>query len=236
MALSVPHPRPAPDRRDTRNPARHVPHEWDVAAACPWEPAAVRRWYVDDLGWTVAPGPGVRLVTGIRFDVLELPAAAGRAALRHAGPKAPVALHGQTMRLFVAAGSADELPGLLDWLEWGNIPLGLKGIGAGGLVDAPAPPGAPGRPGAAVWLRAPEPGCPVEATLPSLTLPSPAPPAPASPPAPAPAPLPGTDGSGTDPRSSSAAGPDLVRLVDTAATQCHRIRLRRPNNQPLAFS
>jgi len=33
-----------------------------------------------------------------------------------------------------------------------------------------------------------------------------------------------------------ACAPDLVRLVDTVATQCHRIRLRRACAQPLAFS
>ncbi|MVO86752.1 hypothetical protein GPA10_18805 [Streptomyces sp. p1417] len=232
MALSVPRPRPPADRRDT---------------AGPWDPAAERCWYENGLGWAVAPdsdrapGAGLRLLTGLRFDVVELPAEAGFAALRHAGPKAPVALHGGTMRLFVAAGSADELPGLLDWLEWGDIPLDLGGIGAGGLVDAPTPPGAVGRPGAAVWLRAPEPGCEVEATLPSLTLSSfTTPSVPSAPPtapsAPVPSPAPCADGSGTDPHSGSAAGSDLVRLVDTAATQCHRIRLRRQSSQPLAFS
>ncbi|WP_030567943.1 SCO3374 family protein [Streptomyces aureocirculatus] len=224
MALSVPHPRPP------------VSRQRDAPAPGPWDPAAERCWYENGLGWAVASGPGVRLLTGLRFDVLELPAEAGFAALRHAGPKAPVALHGETMRLFVAAGSADELPGLLDWLEWGGIPLDLKGIGAGGLVDAPTPPGAVGRPGAAVWLRAPEPNCEVEATLPSLTLPSLTLPSPTPPSAPGPSPALCADGSGTDPHSGSAAGSDLVRLVDTAATQCHRVRLRRQSSQPLAFS
>ena len=39
-----------------------------------------------------------------------------RAALR----TGPVALRGDRMRLLVAAGSAEELPGLLDWLEWAS--------------------------------------------------------------------------------------------------------------------
>lgn len=212
MALSVPHPRP--------------PIESRAAAPCSWDPAAVRCWYENGLGWAVAPGPAVRLVTGLRFDVLEMPAQAGFAALRHLGPRAPVARHGETMRLFVAAGSADELPGLLDWLEWGDIPLDLRAIGAGGLVDAPTPPGVIGPPGAAVWLRPPEPGHEVERTLPSLT----------ALPALAPCAVLAADGSGTDPHSGSAAGSDLVRLVDTAATECHRVRLRRPSTQPLALS
>ncbi|MEI5098552.1 SCO3374 family protein [Streptomyces sp. PmtG] len=214
MALpSVPHPRPPAEQLDRCPSARRDRTLGD----------RVQRWYERDLGWTVAPGaPGavVRLVTGLRFDVLELPAEAGFAALRHLRPKAPVALRGGTMRLFVAAGSAEELPGLLDWLQWGDIPLDLTAIGAGGLVDAPTPPGLPGSRGAAVWLRPPEPGHEVETTLPSLATLAPR----------------ATDGSGTDPHSGSAAGSDLVRLVDTAATQCHRARLRRATSQPLAFS
>ncbi|MEU6993074.1 SCO3374 family protein [Streptomyces sp. NPDC046465] len=179
----------------------------------------VRQWYENELGWATAPGPGpVQLLTGLRFDVLELPAEAGFAALRHLGPKAPVALRGETMRLLVGAGSADELPGLLDWLEWGDIPLGLTAVGAGGRIVAPTPPGWSGSRGAAVWLRPPEPGCEVEPTLPAL--PS----------------LPAMGRGGTTLHSDPAVGSGLVRLVDTAATQCHRVRLRRRSRQPLAFS
>ncbi|APY87058.1 hypothetical protein DCW30_12465 [Streptomyces alfalfae] len=181
----------------------------------------VRQWYENELGWATAPGPGpgqARLVTGLRFDVLELPAEAGFAALRHLGPRAPVALRGETMLLLIGAGGADELPGLLDWLEWGDIPLGLTAVGAGGLIEAPTPPGWPGPRGAAVWLRPPEPGCEVEPTLP------------------APLSLPAAGRGGTVHHSDPAAGSDLVRLVDTAATQCHRVRLRRRSRQPLAFS
>jgi hypothetical protein len=187
----------------------------------------VRQWYEDELGWGTAPGEPVRLVTGVRFDVLEVPAEAGFAALRHLGPSSPVAVQGERMRLLVAAGSAEELPGLLDWLEWGALALDLTATGAGGCVEAPLPPGrtpvsprpagTPGsRPlplgrtgsqGAAVWLRPPEPGCEVELLLPALSA---------------------VGGGG--------GAPDLVRLVDTMATQCHRVRLRRACAQPLAFS
>ncbi|MFF1693023.1 SCO3374 family protein [Streptomyces sp. NPDC058257] len=180
----------------------------------------VRQWYANELGWATAdrrPGLPVQLLTGLRFDVLQLPAEAGFAALRHVGPKAPVALRGDSMRLFVAAGSADELPGLLEWLEWGDIALDLTAIGADGLVDAPTPPGWSGTQGAAVWLRPPEPGCEVEPTLPAL-------------------PSLSCVGGGTVSHSEPAVGSGLVRLVDTAATHCHRVRLRRTRRQPLAFS
>ncbi|MEU9214574.1 SCO3374 family protein [Streptomyces sp. NPDC048415] len=222
----------------------------------------VRWWYENELGWAAVPGsPGspVRLATGLRFDVLDVPAEAGFAALRHLGPASPVAVRGGRMRLLVAAGSAEELPGLLDWLEWGTLALDLRAIGAGGSIEAPRPPGldtregiharvdAEGEPagslrvdrgrtgslradggrtgllrtdadragslGAAVWLRPPEPGCEVEPTLPTLSA------------------LGGQAIGG-----GVGSAPDLVRLVATMATQCHRVRLRRACAQPLAFS
>ncbi|MFD3307904.1 SCO3374 family protein [Streptomyces sp. NPDC058694] len=214
---------------------------------------AVRHWYENELGWPTVPGTPVDLPTGLRFDVLDAPVEAGYAALRHLRPGSPVAVRADRMRILVAAGSADELPGLLDWLEWGALALDLRAIGEGGHIEAPLPPGtftlgtsapvasalgtlapvtpAPGTPrlagtpvpvpahtsadtalddsqGAAVWLRPPEPGCEVEPSLPTLS----------------------ALGGGV------GGAPDLVRLVDTMATECHRIRLRRSCAQPLAMS
>ncbi|WP_369186139.1 SCO3374 family protein [Streptomyces sp. R08] len=191
-----------------------------------------RHWYENELGWRTVPGEPLRLVTGLRFDVLDVPVEAGAAALWRLGPDSPVAVRGDRMRLLVAAGSAEELPGLLDWLEWGALApaLDLVALGADGHMEAPSRPGErpvraplpgagpaegrslpPGRSrplqGAAVWLRPPEPGCEVEASLPTLSA---------------------VGGVGD--------APDLVRLVDTVATQCHRVRLRRLCAQPLAFS
>ncbi|MFJ3445614.1 SCO3374 family protein [Streptomyces sp. NPDC086081] len=247
--------------------------------------SSARRWYEDGLGWPTAPGDPLRLVLGVRFDVLDVPAEAAPAALRRIGPRAPVAARGERVQLLVSAGSAEELPGLLEWLDWGALPLDLRALGAGAFLRAPLPPGTPppeagracgppapgtpdahapaaadaasfsgaaaglptragvpvaglpagaggpsawgpegpaprgsgpdaGRPlprgrlgsqGAAVWLRPPEPGCEVEASLPTLS----------------------ALGGGGD-------APDLVRLVDTVATQCHRARLRRAGAQPPA--
>ncbi|MFF2849854.1 SCO3374 family protein [Streptomyces sp. NPDC058001] len=182
----------------------------------------VRRWYEDMLGWAAVCGTPTRpaqLLTGLRFDVLQMPADAGREVLRRLRLRCPVAVRGRRMWLLVAAGSAEELPGLLDWLEWSTLPLDLAAIGAGGRIDAPLPPGWPvpggwaGPRGAAVWLRPPEPGRAVEPTLP-------APPFLAAP---------TTQGGG-------GGAPDLVRLVDTAATQCHRVRLGRARDQRWASS
>ncbi len=184
----------------------------------PVQSSLVQQWYEHELGWSTVPGPPVGLLTGLRFDVLEVPAEAGYAALRHLGPGSPVALRADRMRLLVAAGSADELPGLLDWLEWGplTLDLDLRAIGTGGHIEAPLPPrgtwaAVDGSQGAAVWLRPPEPDCAVEPALPTLSA------------------LGGGGGGG-------GGAPDLVRLVDTMATQCHRIRLRRAAAQALAFS
>ncbi|MFI0573698.1 SCO3374 family protein [Streptomyces tendae] len=200
----------------------------------------VRWWYESVLGWPTAPGEPVRLRTGVRFDVLDAPAGAGYATLERLGraeragragsegsdgpgspvPGFPVAVQGGRMLLLVAAGAAEELPGLLEWLEWGSLPLDLTAVGAGGLVDAPpapepGPAGLPPRPperdglrGAAVWLRPPEPGCEVGSSLPALSVPG---------------------------RAGTAL--DLARLVHTLATQCHRVRLAAsgpPRARPVA--
>lgn len=202
MALTVPPPRSSPDT----GPVPVGP-----------EPAALARWYEQQLGWATEGSAPVRLLTGISFDVLELPAEAGRALLRRPVRTGPVLLSGGRIGLLVAPGGADELPGLLDWLEWGPVAPDLTALGVGGRITAPALRGGTGSPGAAVWLRPPG------------TRPAPGPTLPA---------LAGFGSSGGD-------APDLVRLVDAAATECHRVRLSRAraglrngstSDQPLAFS
>ncbi|MFE7129618.1 SCO3374 family protein [Streptomyces sp. NPDC057638] len=184
-------------------------------AMTPWA-----RWYETVLDWASTDGPPVGLLTGSRFDVLEAPLEAGKAALRRLDalgcPTGPVAVADGRLGLLVATGSADELPGLLDWLEWGGITLGLTARGAGGRMTAPPPPGTvvpmppaggggTGSREAAHWLRPPVPGREVEPTLPALS------------------PF------GRGPGANQGHGPDLVRLLDTVATECHRARLLRTN-------
>ncbi|MDX2920069.1 MULTISPECIES: SCO3374 family protein [Streptomyces] len=204
MTPAVPQPRSSPD-----------------AAPGPADAALARR-YARELGWATAGRNPLHLLTGESFDVLELPAEAGHAVLRRGVRTGPVLLSGTRMGLLVAAGGADELPGLLDWLEWRPLAPDLTAVGAEGRVVAPPLPGsAGGSTGAAVWLRPPEPRH-----------------------APGPA-LPALAGFG----SSGGGAPDLVRLVDAAATECHRVRLsharsgvptgvltRGSADQPLAFS
>ncbi|WP_234342493.1 SCO3374 family protein [Streptomyces sp. NRRL B-3648] len=192
---------------------------------CAGPDARARHWYENDLGWPTVPGRPLRLLTGVRFDVLDVPAEAGAQALRHLAPGSPVALRGERMELLVAAGGAEELPGLLDWLEWGAVRLDLRVLGSGDTLEAPRPPTAAAASdfvqGAAVWLRPPEPGREVEASLPAM----PAVPA-------------------VSPVEREGSAPDFVRLLDTVAAHCHRARLRRAcaghtadrRDQPLAFS
>ncbi|MFJ7155065.1 SCO3374 family protein [Streptomyces sp. NPDC101118] len=188
MALTVPSPRAPLAPESAADPVVH--------------------WYERVLGWPVAGGNPAQLLTGVRFDVLELPADAGHALLGRGVPTGPVALLGRRMRLLVAAGSADELDGLLDWLEWGGVALDLTALGEGGRITAPRPPGLAGgdSAGAAVWLRPPEPGC--EAALPVLS----------------------AVGRRAG-RGAPQGAPDLVRLVGAAATECHRARLARTGNR-----
>ncbi|MFE0425004.1 SCO3374 family protein [Streptomyces sp. NPDC058953] len=180
--------------------------------------AAVARWYETRLGWPVAGPPGggpVELLAGIAFDALELPADAGAAVLRRVAA-GPVALAGDRMLLLIAAGAADEVPGLLAWLEWSGVALDLTAVGAGGRLPAPLPPGWTGPRGAAVWLRPPVSGREPVPGLPGL------------PDVPGP---PGSAGPAytEDGHPGRVRGPDLMRLLDAAATECHRARLLRTN-------
>ncbi len=176
----------------------------------------MRHWYERELGWPTTGGDPLELVTGVRFDALDVPVEAGLTALRRFARTGPVALHDGRMTFLIAAGGAEELPGLLDWLEWSGIGLDLRPLAAGGRMRAPLPPlpGAPSGPREAaddrtapVWLRPPERGCEPEPPLPTMGI---------------------VSRTGTD-------GPvGLVALVSTLANACHRVRLT--GNQPLAFS
>lgn len=95
-------------------------------------------------------------------DALEMPAEAGRALLRRRGLRTgPVAydpMRGRVL-LLVPPGSAEELPGLLEWLEWGGVEL-----------DLTAHPAYAPREATARWLRPPGSGCEPGAPVPGVDL------------------------------------------------------------------
>lgn len=78
-------------------------------------------------------------------DVVSVPEAAGREALARllgygqpAVAPGPVALsRGGRVLFYVADGGAEDLPELLEWLDWGGVRLDLTAVGAGDLTDPP---------------------------------------------------------------------------------------------------
>lgn len=91
------------------------------------------------------------------YDVLDVPAEAGFQVLDRftaAAATGPVALRGRRMQFLVAAGGADELPGLLEWLEWSGIPLDLVPLDGREAACHRY---------ASVWLRPPGPDVPLPA-------------------------------------------------------------------------
>lgn len=106
------------------------------------EPSSAAPW--------LGPAPGEAadspLTCGDGFDVLWVPEPAGRWALRRligyrqpALAPGPVACSadGSACLFIVAPGARDDLPELLDWLDWGGIDLGLRAYGAGEVIERP---------------------------------------------------------------------------------------------------
>ncbi|MFJ3433437.1 bifunctional DNA primase/polymerase [Streptomyces cyaneofuscatus] len=89
--------------------------------------------------WEERPAsPGV-LPCGSQFDVVNVPALFGRRMLERLwaeGPgTGPVAVHRGRMLLFAAPGTAQRLPSLLAWEEWGS-----GGVGASRPQRGEVPP------------------------------------------------------------------------------------------------
>ncbi|MDF3297678.1 bifunctional DNA primase/polymerase [Streptomyces tropicalis] len=102
--------------------------------------------------WQERPDAPVVLPCGTVFDVVNVPAIFGRRMLDRLwseGPgSGPVAVHRGRMLLFAAPGTAQRLPSLLHWEEWGSrdraesrtgpVPP-LLCHGTGDAVTVPAP-------------------------------------------------------------------------------------------------
>ncbi len=108
----------------------------------------LERWYAVQRRWPAFSDPQGRLwlEAGTEFDVIDVPEGAGRQALgrligygQAALTPGPVALaEPERCLFFVAPGARDDLPELLDWLDWGGIDLGMRALGAGDRLPAPA--------------------------------------------------------------------------------------------------
>ncbi|MFI5685773.1 hypothetical protein [Streptomyces sp. NPDC051636] len=101
------------------------------------------------------------LPCGSVFDVVNVPAMFGRRMLDRLwgdGPgSGPVAVHRGRMQLFTAPGTAQRLPSLLAWEEWGWAIPPLLCHGNGDAVTVPTLTDGDGpAPGGARWLVAPD--------------------------------------------------------------------------------
>jgi hypothetical protein len=109
--------------------------------------------------WRRGAGASVLLPAGARFDVLDVPEAAGRRALagleRMGLPLGPVAAapHGRAW-FFVAPGSTRGLDALLYRLGWDGAELDVRRLGPGAHVTAP--PADHRGLGPVRWLRRPD--------------------------------------------------------------------------------
>ncbi|MEV6394900.1 bifunctional DNA primase/polymerase [Streptomyces sp. NPDC051907] len=111
--------------------------------------------------WETRPTtPGV-LPCGSVFDVVSVDSIFGRRMLDQLweeGPgSGPVAVHRGRMMLFAAPGTAQRLPSLLHWEEWGDCVPPLMYHGAGDAVTVPPlTPGAAAAASEPRWLVAPD--------------------------------------------------------------------------------
>ncbi|QEU94188.1 hypothetical protein CP970_27735 [Streptomyces kanamyceticus] len=115
--------------------------------------------------WRSRPCAPAVLPCGSAFDVISAPAVFGRRMLDRLweeGPgSGPVAAHRGRVLLFTAPGTAQRLPSLLAWEEWGRTVPSVLCHGTGDAVTVPPPSaGAPDTAPAARlesrWLVAPD--------------------------------------------------------------------------------
>ncbi|MGW0824138.1 bifunctional DNA primase/polymerase [Streptomyces sp. NPDC002845] len=124
--------------------------------------------------WEERPAAPLVLPCGTAFDVVNVPAVFGRRMLDRLwdeGPgSGPVATYRGRMLLFASPGTAQRLPSLLGWEEWGSPgrtsaipPLLCHGTGDAVTVPALSPPASAASPGGAPsdrlgsrWLVAPD--------------------------------------------------------------------------------
>ena len=195
---SEPSAPPVTDGRDVRP---QVAEAASPAPPLPGDGPSVTPQAASDAS-SASPLPGLPTA-----DVVSVPEAAGREALTRllgygqpAVTPGPVALsaHGRVLFL-VAPGGSEDLPELLDWLDWGGVHLDLAAYplsGPAGLADPPVR-----------WLH------PTAVPLQR----------------PAPAIGPDTPGAGAaaHPTQGLPEPPELIALLATIAAACHRLAVTR---------
>lgn len=147
-----------------RPAAPHVP-----LAGADWLASASRFPHSVHALWAEDPLATVILPCGTAFDVIDAPMLFGRRMLDRlwspAGPgSGPVAAQRGRLLLFAAPGTAQRLPALLAWEEWGGegrtAPPPLLSYGTGDAVTVPPlcppPAGLEPTPPASRWLVVPD--------------------------------------------------------------------------------
>ncbi|MFJ4831557.1 bifunctional DNA primase/polymerase [Streptomyces sp. NPDC088747] len=140
----------------TRNPARTSPHGPGAPLSDPFDVSGATSEGVAWLAsaeayprsalalWEERPGAPVVLPCGSTFDVVNAPAIFGRLMLDRLwdeGPgSGPVAAYRGRMLLFAAPGTAQRLPSLLHWEEWGSQSGGQGGAPSGNGRGGGIPP------------------------------------------------------------------------------------------------
>ncbi|WP_394433800.1 bifunctional DNA primase/polymerase [Streptomyces sp. SGAir0957] len=144
MNTAHPHFAPVPG---TPRDGSDTPHVHDVTGVTPegaaWLASAGTYPRSTLSHWHSRPSAPVVLPCGSVFDVVNVPAIFGRRMLDRLwseGPgSGPVATHRGRMLLFTAPGTAQRLPSLLRWEEWGPAVPPLLCHGTGDAVTVPAP-------------------------------------------------------------------------------------------------
>ncbi|MFF5935568.1 bifunctional DNA primase/polymerase [Streptomyces sp. NPDC012508] len=142
--------------RDTDDRRHHSAHV--TAAGADWLASATAYPRSTLALWESRPAAPAVLPCGTVFDVVNVEPIFGRRMLDRLwaeGPgSGPVAVHRGRMLLFAAPGTAQRLPALLHWEEWGDTVPPPLCHGTGDAVTIP--PLTPQNPAGPRWVVAPD--------------------------------------------------------------------------------
>ncbi|GLX18366.1 MULTISPECIES: bifunctional DNA primase/polymerase [Streptomyces] len=137
--------------------ARTAPATQVTAQGAAWLASASAHPGETLAAWEARPASPAALPCGTAFDVVNVPLVLGRRMLDllwERGPgSGPAAVHRGRMLLFAAPGTAQRLPALLAWEEWGPAAPAPLCHGHGDAVTVPP---LAATPGPSRWLVAPD--------------------------------------------------------------------------------